>query len=203
MDSALIEKCADPFLNPALVQKFIADAGSADPLAVTVAAGGRLILVPKAVDPEQAMSIVRQYVGHAVVRVGLTQLPAGIGAKTAEDLDPALLEACRNLTLGTALFAKVLRIVAKWYGNPDGEEAARLIFEDAVLAWKTGLFEGTKVFAAGDPGGALVDKKATFEEGASQEPHGSEEPDASLPAGGGQISGAAMRIDLTRLGVKN
>jgi len=35
------------FLTPAIVEQFIAAAGSSDPLAVTVKSGGRLILVPE------------------------------------------------------------------------------------------------------------------------------------------------------------
>lgn len=81
LEAALIKECADPFLKPVIVEQFVAAAGSRDPLAVTVKSGGRLILVPKATTTEEAMAIVRQYVGHAVVRVGLTQYPAGLASR--------------------------------------------------------------------------------------------------------------------------
>jgi len=80
-DPALIAKCADPDLKPAIVERFIADAGSPNPLMVTAKFGDRLILVPIAKTSEEAMEIVSKYVGNAVVRVGITQYPAGIGVK--------------------------------------------------------------------------------------------------------------------------
>ncbi|MEF0865203.1 conjugal transfer protein TraH, partial [Rhizobium sp. BR 318] len=122
LDAALIQKCADPSLKPAIVEQFVTAAGSNDPLSVTVKSGGRLILVPKATTSDEAMAIIRQYVGQAVVRVGLTQFPAGIGIKDVADLKPDLVDPCENLRKGTAMFAKVLRIVAKWYGNPKSDE---------------------------------------------------------------------------------
>lgn len=134
-------------------------ARSDDPLAVTVKSGGRLILVPKAASTEEAMVIVRQYAGQAVVRVGLTQFPAGVGVNEAIDLKPDLVDPCQNLRKGTAMFAKVLRIVAKWYGNPTSKDVFPQIFEDAVYAWKTGEFEGASVFQAEDPGGTLVNQE--------------------------------------------
>lgn len=112
-DAALIQQCADPLLKPAIVEQFVTAAGSNDPLAVAVKSGGRLILVPKAKTPDEAMAIVRQYVGQAVVRVGLTQFPAGVGAKDASELKPDLVDPCENLRKGTTMFAKVLRIVAQ------------------------------------------------------------------------------------------
>lgn len=142
LDAALIQQCADPSLKPAIVEQFVTAAGANGPLAVTVKSGGRLILVPKATTQDEAMAIVRQYVGQAVVRVGLTQFPAGVGVKDAADLKPDLVDPCENLRKGTAMFAKVLRIVAKWYGNPKNDDVFPQIFDDAVYAWKTGEFEG-------------------------------------------------------------
>ncbi|NEK56238.1 conjugal transfer protein TraH, partial [Rhizobium leguminosarum] len=55
LDATMIQKCADPSLTPAIVEQFVQRAGSSDPLAVTVKAGGRLILVPKAKTPDEAM----------------------------------------------------------------------------------------------------------------------------------------------------
>ncbi len=68
------------------------------------------------------MAIVRQHAGQAVVRVGLTQYPAGVGVKEPADLKQDLVDACQNLRKGTAMFAKVLRIVAKCSGNPTNKD---------------------------------------------------------------------------------
>lgn len=152
LDAALIEKCADPSLTPAIVRQFVETAGAPDPLTITVKSGGRLILVPKPTTPDEAMSIVREHVGRAVVRVGLTQFPAGVGVKDAADLKPDVVDACENLRMGTKMFAKILRIVAKWYGNPTSKDVLPQIFEDAVFSWKTGEFEGVSVFQAEEPG---------------------------------------------------
>lgn len=202
LDAALIKECADPSLKPAIVEQFVAAAGSADPLAVTVKSGGRLILVPKAASTEEAMVIVRQYVGQAVVRVGLTQFPAGVGVKEATDLKPDLVDPCQNLRKGTAMFAKVLRIVAKWYGNPTSKDVFPQIFEDAIYAWKTGEFEGVSVFHAEDPGTPIdvpqpSREKATTEEGGAEAKPGEERPETAQDVGR-----AGMRIDLSRIGVE-
>jgi hypothetical protein len=156
LEAALIQQCADPSLRPAIVEQFVTAAGSVDPLAVTVRSDGRLILIPKPKTPDEAMEIVRQYAGHAMVRVGLTQFPAGVGVKDPDDLKPDLVDACENLRKGTAMFATVLRIVAKWYGNPTSEKIFPQIFEDAIYAWKTGEFEGVSVFQAPNPGGETL-----------------------------------------------
>lgn len=42
-DPALIAKCADPDLEPVIVERFIAEAGSPNPLTVTVKSGLRNI----------------------------------------------------------------------------------------------------------------------------------------------------------------
>ncbi len=145
-DPALITKCADPDLKPAIVEKFIAQAGSPNPLMVTVRSGDRLILVPLAKTSEEAMAILSKYVGNAVVRVGVTQYPAGVGVKDASELKPDLVDACQNIRRGTTLFGKVYRIVSKWYGSEPPEA-----FNDAIYAWRTGYFEGKSVFQAADP----------------------------------------------------
>lgn len=201
LDAALIKECADPSLKPAIVEQFVTAAGSADPLAVTVKSGGRLILVPKATSAEEAIAIVRQYAGQAVVRVGLTQFPAGVGVKEASDLKPDLVDACQNLRKGTAMFAKVLRIVAKWYGNPTSKDVFPQIFEDAIYAWKTGEFEGVSVFQAEDPGtpGEIPQQsrvKIPVEEGEDADTKArKEQPEAEQDAGR-----AGIRIDLSRIG---
>ncbi|MBB2755842.1 UNVERIFIED_ORG: hypothetical protein GGI57_006593 [Rhizobium aethiopicum] len=201
LDAALIQQCADHSLKPAIVEQFVTAAGSNDPLAVTVKSGGRLILVPKATSPDEAMAIVRQYVGQAVVRVGLTQFPAGVGVKDAAHMNPDVVDPCENLRKGTAMFAKVLRIVAKWYGNPKSDVFPQ-IFEDAVYAWKTGEFEGVSVFQAPDPGGHVTaaSAPAVNEDVANGEDHEDSQPERSEESR--NAGSAEMRIDLSRIGGK-
>nr|WP_234893678.1 hypothetical protein [Agrobacterium vitis] len=52
--------------------------------------------------------------------------------------------------MGTALFAKVYRIVTKWYGNPTNKDVLPQVLDDAIMAWETGYFEGVAVFRAED-----------------------------------------------------
>ncbi|MEH7870349.1 TraH family protein [Rhizobium laguerreae] len=202
LDTALIKECADPSLKPAIVEQFVMAAGSADPLAVTVKSGGRLILVPKAASTEEAMAIVRRYAGQAVVRVGLTQFPAGVGVKEPADLKPDLVDACQNLRKGTAMFAKVLRIIAKWYGNPTSKDVFPQIFEDAVYAWKTGEFEGVSVFQAEDPGGALANQKEPRAVKSETDTVDAEAPlpTEAEPSDEKKIGTAGIRVDLSRIG---
>ena len=151
VDAALIHQCADPGLKPAIVEQFIERAGSQDPLAITARSGNRVVLVPKPATPAEAMELIRQHIGRDVVRVGVTQYPAGLGIMEAGELKPDLVDPCENLRMGTALFAKVYRIVMKWYGNPTEKEVLPQVLDDAIIAWQTGYFEGTAVFRAPDP----------------------------------------------------
>ncbi|PDS63006.1 conjugal transfer protein TraH [Rhizobium anhuiense] len=200
LDAALIKECADPSLKPAIIEQFVMAAGSDDPLAVTVKSGGRLILVPKAASTEEAMAIVRQYAGQAVVRVGLTQFPAGVGVKEATDLKPDLVDACQNLRKGTAMFAKVLRIVAKWYGNPTSKDVFPQIFEDAIYAWKTGEFEGVSVFQAEDPGTPVGVSQQSREKIPAEEEDADAESREEQPEVEQDAGRAGIRIDLSRIG---
>jgi len=102
------------------------------------------------------MDIIRENVGRAVVRVGLTQFPAGVGVKEVSEPKADLVDPCENLRMGTKMFAKIMRIVAKWYGNPTGSEVLPEIFDYAIYSWKTGEFEGENVFQAPDPQGSVV-----------------------------------------------
>ncbi|NEI03011.1 TraH family protein [Rhizobium leguminosarum] len=204
LDAAMIQECADPSLTPAIVEQFVQRAGSSDPLAVTVKAGGRLILVPKAKTPDEAMDFIRQYVGQAVVRVGITQVPAGVGIKDVSELKSDLVRACENLRLGTGMFAKVVRIVARWYGNPTDKQVFPQIFEDAVYAWKTGEFEGVSVFRAEDPGVSVkmivppvVEQDLDTETDTAPASSTLKESENS-----GRVGAAEMRIDLSRIGAK-
>jgi len=133
IDVATIHQCADPGLKPAIVEKFIKAVGSPDPLTVTIRAGNRAILVSPPKTPDEAMDLIRRHLGQAMIRVGVTQYPAGFGVLDAGELKPDLVDACANIKMGTALFGKVYRIVVKWYGTPADQAVG-----DAIEAWKTG-----------------------------------------------------------------
>ena len=172
VDAALIRQCADPGLKPAIVERFIERAGSQDPLAITVRSGNRIVLVPKPATSDEAMELIRQHIGRNVIRVGITQYPAGLGIMEAGALKPDLIGPCENLRMGTALFAKVYRIVMKWYGDPTAREVLPQVFDDAIIAWQTGYFEGTSVFRAPDPGEVKVPgpEKQELGSGAVEQP---------------------------------
>jgi hypothetical protein len=198
LDAALIKECADPSLKPAIVEQFVQAVGSDDPLAITVKSGGRLILVRKPKTPEEAIEIVRENVAGSIVRVGLTQIPAGIGVKDASELKVDLVKPCANLRTGTAMFAKILRIVAKWYGSPTSEEVFPQLFDDAIHAWRTGKFESESVFQAEDPGGAVVQRsKVEVENADNAEDDAPSEMPEETPI---KPDDAGIRIDLTRIG---
>jgi hypothetical protein len=197
IDAALIQKCADPTLKPAIVERFIAEAGSSDPLAVAVRSGDRVVLVPKPASPDDALALVRQYVGKAVVRVGITQYPVGFGITDPSELKPDLVDACENIRMGTELFGKVYRIVTKWYGNAVDEA-----FDDAVYAWKTGYFEGRAVFSEPDPVAVNLATPAP----ARSDTAADDQPDAPVSAASDDQpadknpSSAGIRIDLSAIG---
>ena len=149
IDAALIQKCADPRLKPAIVEAFIKQAGSEDPLSVTVRSGDRVFLIPKPKTKAQALETARQYIGNAVVRAGITQYPAGLGVSDPSQMSADLFDPCRNIKMGTALFAKVYRITAQWYKASQPPKEA---FDDAIYAWGTGYFDGKYVFGEPDPG---------------------------------------------------
>ena len=195
-DADLLQKCSDPSLKPAIVEQFVRQAGSPDPLAVTVRSGSRIILVPPAKTPEQALETVREHVGKAVVRVGVTQYPAGIGVRDVSELTPALVDPCENIRMGTALFGKVWRIVLKWYGNPTAEEVIPQVLDDALDAWKTGKFEGTAVVSAPDPG-----EPKSVERRREDVPQASPAADpAPSEVSAGDPNKAAIRVDLSGIG---
>lgn len=198
VDAALIETCADPSLQLAIVEKFIAQAGSPDPLAVTVKSGDRLILVPSAKSQDEAMEIIRQYAGHAVVRVGITQMPAGISMKDISELKTDLVDPCQNIRMGTALFAKVYRIVVRWYGAAPAEA-----FDDAVYAWTTGYFEGKSVFRAPDPGGLTPPSNAVGNALIDKDVQGSATTAPLDAMQATDFARAGMRVDLSRISAGN
>lgn len=205
-DAALIQSCADPGLQPAIVERFIEQAGSTDPLAVSVRSGSRLVLVPRPRTADEALELIRQHLGRSVVRVGITQFPAGVGIQDASELSAQLVDPCENIRMGTALFAKVYRIVVKWYGNAVDEA-----FEDAIIAWQTGNFEGTAVFHAPDPGDVeLAAPKAAEpaiqDDVSAEASSGYEEGPADRPAGEdaqrADPNKAGIRIDLSGIGAR-
>lgn len=205
IDMALIEKCSDPSLTPAIVEQFISTAGSDDPLAISVKVGGRLVLVPKPTDPAMGVDAIRNYFGQAVVRVGITQFPAGVGISEISQLTPEIFETCANLRMGTALFAKVARIVTKWYGRPTNPEVLPQMIDDAIYAWRTGVFEGTRVFQTEDPGGpTFIDAKPRKAKSPANDvvpadTDGTTDEKRSSIQDSGQ---AGIRIDLSRIGVR-
>ncbi len=192
LDAALIQQCADKTLKPAIVEKFIATAGSENPLAITVRAGGRVVLVPTPKSPDEAFELVRHYVGQAVVRVGITQYPAGVGVTDASQLTADLVDACKNIRMGTALFAKVYRIVVKWYGVENDNA-----FEDATIAWRTGTFEDISVFSAPDPGPTAAAPQRS-NDGAPRERPANPSVDRQLSES--DPNRAGIRIDLSGIG---
>jgi len=206
LDAALIQQCADPSLKPAIVEQFIATAGSQDPLAVTVRSGNRVVLVPKPITPEEALALIRDNLGRNTVRVGITQYPAGLGIIEAGQVKPDMVEPCENIRMGTALFAKVFRIVSKWYGNPTAKEVLPQVIDDAAIAWQTGYFEGVAVFRAEDPGQEKTARPETLD------PEKSEE-DSDLVEAGNTVkptndavasdpNKAGIRIDLSGIGAR-
>lgn len=206
VDAALIQQCADPGLKPAVVEQFIERAGSQNPLAVTVRSGNRVVLVPKPATADEAMNLIGQHVGRNVVRVGVTQYPAGLGVVEAGQLKSDLVDACANLRMGTALFAKVYRIVTKWYGNPTDKDVLPQVFDDAIIAWQTGYFEGTAVFRAADPGDVKLPEpeptveSETSEVGSDKMKGGNVDP--ALGAERVDPNKAGIRIDLSGIGAR-
>ncbi|WP_367117753.1 hypothetical protein [Mesorhizobium sp.] len=83
------------------------------------------------------------HVAKAVVRVGITQYPAGLGVTDAE-LKPALVDACANIRMETKPSRKVYRHVTKWNGNAVDESTRPSTMIDA---WKKGHFEGRAMFS--------------------------------------------------------
>lgn len=206
LDAVLIQQCSDPTLKPAIVEQFIAKAGSQDPLAITVRSGNRVVLVPKPTTPEEALALIRDNLGRNTVRVGITQYPAGLGIVEAGQLKPEMVELCENIRMGTALFAKVFRIVMKWYGNPTAKEVLPQVMDDAVIAWQTGYFDGVAVFRAEDPGQEKIIRPATVD---SEEPDigaDSNEDDAATATATDTAASnpnkAGIRIDLSGIGAR-
>lgn len=204
IDAALIQQCADRALKPEIVEMFIDRAGSQDPLAITVRSGNRIVLVPKPTTPDEALALIRDNLGRNTVRVGITQYPAGLGIMEAGQLKPDLIEPCENISMGTALFAKVYRIVTKWYGSPRAKDVLPQVFDDAVIAWQTGYFEGTAVFRAEEPGDVkLAQPEPVGRDGADIQADlldSETKPEAPADAVAPDANKAGIRIDLSGIG---
>lgn len=194
---ALIQQCADPGVEIAIVERFIAEVGSDNPLAVQITSGNRIILPEAPQTPDAALRLIAHYIGQAVVRVGITQYPAGHGITDASELDRNLVDGCGNIRMGSALFGKVYRIVAHAHGERNAE-----VFDEALEAWQTGVFEGKYVFGEDDPG-----PTPTAEEHASQPKSAGEQGQPESWAGDPAINDeinddpyqAGIRVDLSGL----
>ncbi|RYD22220.1 MAG: conjugal transfer protein TraH [Spirochaetia bacterium] len=203
VDAALIKECSDPGLKPAIVERFIERAGAPDPLAVTVRSGNRVVLVPRPKTAEEALALIRDNLGRNTVRVGITQYPAGLGIVEAGQMKPDLVNACANIRMGTALFAKVYRIVTKWYGNPTERQVLPQVFDDAIIAWQTGYFEGTAVFRAEDPGKSKLADPVPEGDGDStgkRAEHGATDDADAAQDIAADPNKAGIRIDLSGIG---
>ncbi len=193
---AFIEQCADPSLEIAIVERFISEVGTDNPLAITITDGNRLILPEAPQTPEAAMRLIERFVGQAVVRVGVTRYPAGHGMTDVSGLSLSLFDPCENIRMGTALFGKVHRIVAHARGAAD-----RATFVASLEAWRTGMFEGRYVFGEADPGphSPSPDEQASSGDASLQE---EVHIDASTPASETSFSEsdpnqAGIRVDLS------
>jgi len=205
LDTAFIQQCADPSLKPAIVQQFIARAGSQDPLAITVRSGNQVVLVPKPTTPEEALALIRDNLGRNTVRVGITQYPAGVGLVEAGQLKPDMVKPCENIRMGTTLFAKVFRIVAKWYGNPTAKKVQPQVMDDAVIAWQTGYFEGVAVFRAEDPGQEKSTHTDTADSEEAERGTDFNKDDTAANAtetGASDPNKAGIRVDLSGIGAR-
>ncbi|MCO5164708.1 MAG: conjugal transfer protein TraH [Mesorhizobium sp.] len=146
-DAALIQQCADPSIEIAIVERFIAEAGSDNPLAVRITSGNRIILPEQPRNADDAVRLIQRFVGQASVRVGITQYPAGHGISDAAEISADIVDACENIRMGSALFGKVYRIAAAEEGSTGSST-----FDEAVTAWRTGQYGEDYVFALPDPG---------------------------------------------------
>lgn len=206
LDPVLVQQCADPALKPAIVEQFITRAGSQDPLAITVRSGNRVVLLPKPTTPEEALAVIRNNLGRNTVRVGITQYPAGVGIVEAGQLKAEMVEPCENIRMGTALFAKVFRIVLKWYGNPTAKEVLPQVMDDAVIAWQTGYFEGVAVFRAEEPAQEKITRPATTDSEESENGNDPDKYNAAAATATDTVASdpnkAGIRVDLSGIGAR-
>ncbi|WP_157016842.1 lysozyme family protein [Mesorhizobium xinjiangense] len=197
---ALIQQCADPGVEIGIVERFISEVGSDNPLAVRITSGNRVILPEAPQTPDAALRLIAHYLGQAVVRVGITQYPAGHGITDASELNSDLLDACGNIQMGSTLFGKVYRIVAHAHGETSAE-----VFTEALKAWQTGMFEGRYVFGEEDPGPLPTDDEAADRAQPAEHTDEQESPTPDIgEASGGDGMGddpnqAGIRVDISGL----
>ena len=188
IDVDLIEQCADPRLEVAIVQQFVAEMNAPDHLTIRVFQGENLILVPAPKTAEQAVESTRQWVGKANARVGLTQYPAGLDITDPSGIGLELFDSCENLRLGTELFGNVLRIVGERHEEGDVSGV-----QTAVQAYFTGWFEGAQVFYAEEPESTHPSESVPAQADVSP---ADAESDSAVPA---DPNLAGIRIDLSVL----
>lgn len=194
IDAALIHQCADPQIEIAIIERFIAEAGSDNALSVTITSGNRIILPEPPRNADDAVRLIRRFVGQATVRVGVTQYPAGYGVSDATEISADLVDVCENIRMGSTLFGKVYRIVAHARGQ-DGSS----VFREALAAWRTGLFEGAYVFGEADPGPLSGEENVSTED-PPEEILDSEPDGATLaPEQNHDPHAAGIRVDLSTL----
>ena len=215
IDADLIKECADPRLSVGIVQMFVEEIAAPDANFITLKSGSKTYAIPRPKTADEALKIAKEYVGSAVVRVGVTQYPAGIGVQSPNDLSVNLFDPCENLRMGTAMFSKVYRMATKFYGGPRPEA-----FEDAMISYASGYFEGKSVFHAEDPGNVVVwepdseERLKTLKDrmGIPAEEESAGEPERDVTEDGGSMkidpasddqdpNKASMRIDLS--GIKS
>lgn len=194
IDAALIHQCADPRLEIAIVERFIAETGSDNPLSVTITSGNRIILPEPPRNADDAVRLIQRFVGQATVRVGVTQYPAGYSVSDAAQISAELVDACQNIRMGSALFGKVYRIVAH-ARDEDGSS----VFREAIVAWRTGMFQDAYVFGEADPGPFSGEENVSPED--PSEAIVDSEPDSTIlvPEEGYDPHAAGIRVDLSTL----
>lgn len=201
-DVALIQQCADPGIEIAIVEQFIAEAGSDNPLKVTITLGNRVILPEAPKTQEAAVRLMQRFVGEATVRAGLTQYPVGYGISDAAQITADLVDPCENIRMGTALFGKVYRIVSHASGENGGP-----VLGEAIGAWRSGTFRGDYVFGLPDPGPLAEELQEGADQPAEQESPETVEPQQQddsnrsiLPTlESADPNTAGIRIDLSNL----
>lgn len=130
-----------------------------------------------------------------------SQIPVGpFGEDEHTALTERIFDPCENLRLGTALFAKIARIVTKWYGYPTDETLLPQLLDDALHAWKTGRFETVSVFGAEDVDGRTFFGPTTKNNREKNAAGNSKINDGNYSqAGESKIAHAEMRINLSKI----
>ena len=199
IDAVLIHQCTDSKIEIAIIERFIAEAGSDNPLSVTITVGDRIILPEPPRNADDAVRLIRRFVGQATVRVGITQYPAGYDVSDTTEISADLVDACQNIRMGSALFGKVYRIVAHARGE-DGSD----IFREALAAWRTGMFQDAYVFGEADPGPLSGEENVSIEDSPEAMADSDSDRTTSMSEQNFDPYAAGIRVDLSTLkGQKN